>query len=167
MQRALAAAPNASQVEQALIRSLPARYPQREAIEDQTTWDKAFTVEMRKLFHAHPNDLDLRSVFAEAIMNETPWQMWDLKTGQPTPGAGTEEAVEVLVDQHLHQLVEVDVVVTGLEDPGGPPAVQTRVCADDPRRHAREAQGSAGLASLGPRGPETLIFKIAVEDPIF
>ena len=29
-------------------------------------------------------------------MNETPWQMWDLKTGQPTPGAGTEEAVEVL-----------------------------------------------------------------------
>lgn len=96
MQRALAAAPNASPVEQALIAALPARYPQREAIEDQTTWDKAFTVEMRRLFHAHPNDLDLRSVFAEAIMNETPWQMWDLRTGQPTPGAGTEEAVEVL-----------------------------------------------------------------------
>jgi tetratricopeptide (TPR) repeat protein len=96
MQRALAAAPNASPVEQALIAALPARYPQREAIEDQTTWDKAFTVEMRKLFHAHPHDLDLRSVFAEAIMNETPWLMWDLKTGKPTPGAGTEEAVEVL-----------------------------------------------------------------------
>ncbi len=29
-------------------------------------------------------------------MNETPWLMWDLKTGKPTPGAGTEEAVEVL-----------------------------------------------------------------------
>jgi tetratricopeptide (TPR) repeat protein len=96
MQGALAAAPNASPVEQALIRALPARYPQREAIEDQTTWDKQFTVEMRKLFHAHADDLDLRSVFAEAIMNETPWQMWDLKTGKPTPGAGTEEAVEVL-----------------------------------------------------------------------
>ncbi len=54
MQRALAAAPNASPVEQALIRALPARYPQREVIEDQTTWDKAFTVEMRKLFRAHP-----------------------------------------------------------------------------------------------------------------
>ena len=96
MQGALAAAPNASPIEQALIRALPARYPQREAIEDQTTWDKQFTVEMRKLFHAHPDDLDLRSVFAEAIMNETPWQMWDLKTGKATPGAGTEEAVEVL-----------------------------------------------------------------------
>lgn len=96
MQRALAALPYASPVEQALIRALPARYPQREVIEDQTTWDKAFTVEMRKLFKAHPDDLDLRSVFAEAIMNETPWQMWDLKTGKATPGAGTEEAVEVL-----------------------------------------------------------------------
>ena len=94
MQRALAALPHASPVEQALTRALPALYPQREVIEDQTTWDKAFTVEMRKPFQSHPHDLDLRSAFAEAIMNETPWQMWDLKTGQPTPGAGTDEAVD-------------------------------------------------------------------------
>ncbi|MBL0901529.1 MAG: tetratricopeptide repeat protein, partial [Reyranella sp.] len=96
MKAAFAAIDKASPIEQALIRALPARYPQREAIDDQKHWDKAFTVEMRKLFKAHPDDLDLRSVFVEAIMNETPWLMWDLKTGKATPGAGTDEAVEVL-----------------------------------------------------------------------
>ena len=29
-------------------------------------------------------------------MNETPWQMWDLATGKPAAGAGTEEAMELL-----------------------------------------------------------------------
>lgn len=96
MQRALAAAANATPVEQALIRALQARYPQRDAIEDQAPWDKAFTVEMRKLFCVWPADLEVRSVFAEAIMNEMPWQMWDLRTGRATEGAGTDEAVEVL-----------------------------------------------------------------------
>ena len=96
MQRALAVAANATPVEQALIRALQARYPQRDTIEDQAPWDKAFTAEMRKLFHAWPDDLEVRSVFAEAIMNEMPWQMWDLRTGRATEGAGTDEAVEVL-----------------------------------------------------------------------
>lgn len=96
MKGAQAVIDKASPVEQALIRALPARYPQRQAIDDQKHWDKEFTVEMRKLFRAHPDDLDLRSVFVEAIMNETPWLMWDLKTGKATPGAGTEEAVAVL-----------------------------------------------------------------------
>src|SRR4026207_20160 len=39
MQGALSPAGGASPVEQALIRALPARYPQREAIEDQAPWD--------------------------------------------------------------------------------------------------------------------------------
>ena len=29
----------------------------------------------------YPDDLDVRSIFVEAIMNETPWQMWDLAQG--------------------------------------------------------------------------------------
>ena len=32
----------------------------------------------------------------EAILNRTPWRMWDLRTGEPAPGAGTLEAREVL-----------------------------------------------------------------------
>ena len=82
MRAALAHASKATAVEQALINALPARYPQREAIEDMTPWDKAYTKEMRKVFAAFPDDLDIRSVYAESIMNETPWQMWDLRSGK-------------------------------------------------------------------------------------
>jgi tetratricopeptide (TPR) repeat protein len=96
MKAALTLADRATPVEQALIRALPARYPQREPIEDQSGWDKAFTREMRKLFAAYPNDLDVGCGFAEAIMNETPWQMWDLATSGVAKDAGTKEAQELL-----------------------------------------------------------------------
>ncbi len=98
MQQALVHAGKASPVEQAMIRALPARYPQREAIEDMAPWDKAYTEKMRTLFKAFPEDLEVRAVFAEAIMNETPWQMWDLPSGKPVAGAGTEECRAVLED---------------------------------------------------------------------
>jgi tetratricopeptide (TPR) repeat protein len=96
MLQARAHAAKASPVEQALIAALPARYPQRQAIEDMTPWDKAYTGEMRKVFAAFPGDLEVRAVFAEAIMNETPWQMWDLRSGKPAEGAATEECKAVL-----------------------------------------------------------------------
>jgi hypothetical protein len=96
MQGALAHAGKASAVERAMIQALAARYPQREAIEDMAPWDKAYTKEMRKVFVAFPDDLEVRAVFAESIMNETPWQMWDLRSGTPAAGAGTEECRAVL-----------------------------------------------------------------------
>ena len=61
-----------SPVETALIRALSARYPQREPLEDQSAWNKAFTVAMRPVFEAHHGDLDVRAVFADAILNEAP-----------------------------------------------------------------------------------------------
>jgi tetratricopeptide (TPR) repeat protein len=96
MQGALARADRASPVEQALIRALPARYPQRDAIEDQSPWDAAYADAMRRVFGAHPGDLEVREVFAEAILNLTPWKMWDLRTGGVAEGAGTMEAMAVL-----------------------------------------------------------------------
>ena len=82
--------------ERALIEALPARYPQREAIEHQEPWNDDFAEAMRKVHRAHPDDLDLATIFVEAIMNRTPWLMWDLRSGGPAEGAGTEEAREVL-----------------------------------------------------------------------
>jgi tetratricopeptide (TPR) repeat protein len=96
LQQALAHAGKASAIERAMIEALRARYPQRDATDDLTVWDKAFTREMRRIFEAHPDDLDVRAVFAEAIMNETPWQMWDLKSGTPARDAGTVECRTVL-----------------------------------------------------------------------
>lgn len=96
MQNAMRHAAKSSPVEKAMIEALQSRYPQADAIEDMTPWDKAFTMEMRKVFDAYPDDLEVRAVFAEAIMNETPWQMWDLTSGRPAEGAGTEECMRVL-----------------------------------------------------------------------
>ncbi len=96
MQAALALASGATPVEHALIRALPARYPQREPIEDQSGWDKAYTKVMRQVFGDFRGDLDVACVFGEAIMNETPWKMWDLSTGGVAENAGTREAVELL-----------------------------------------------------------------------
>ncbi len=96
MQGALARVERASAIEQALIRALPARYPQREPIEDQAPWDAAYAAAMRRVFETYRDDLDVREVFVEAIMNLTPWKMWDLKTGGVAEGAGTLEAMAVL-----------------------------------------------------------------------
>ncbi len=93
MTAALAVADRATPVEQAFIRALPARYPQRTPIDDQSEWDKAFTREMRKVFKSFPDDLEVASVLIEAIMDETPWQMWDIDTGGVPEGAGTREAL--------------------------------------------------------------------------
>lgn len=95
-QSALARVDNVTPVEAALINPLTARYPQREPIEDQSGWDKNFTTAMRPGFAANRDDLEVRTIFCEAIMNETPWKMWDLKTGEVAEGAGTAEAIDVL-----------------------------------------------------------------------
>ena len=95
-QLALSHAGDVTKIEQALIRALPARYPQRDPIEDLSPWNDDFTDAMRPVYSDHPDDLQVRTIFAEAIMNQTPWQMWDLKTGAIADGAGTTEAMEVL-----------------------------------------------------------------------
>ena len=95
-QAALALAPGVTIAERALILALPARFPQRTPIDDQSPWNDAFTDAMRQAHQAHRRDLDIRCVFVEAIMNRTPWGMWNPRTGAPADGAGTIEAQEVL-----------------------------------------------------------------------
>jgi tetratricopeptide (TPR) repeat protein len=93
---AVALARGVTAPERALIEALPARYPHRDPIDDQGPWNDAFADAMRTVHQAHPDDLEVRCIFAEAILNRTPWRMWDPRSGQPTPGAGTPEAREVL-----------------------------------------------------------------------
>ena len=93
---ALALAEGVTAPERALIEALPARYPQRDPIDDERPWNDAFADAMRRAHQANPDDLDLRCIFVEAILNRTPWRMWDLRTGEPIPGAGSLEARQVL-----------------------------------------------------------------------
>ena len=95
-QAAMALADKMTPIEAALIRALPARYPQRDITDGMDAWDHAFANAMRDVFRAHPDSLDIRSVFVESLMDLTPWKMWDLKNGVPARGAFTEEAQQAL-----------------------------------------------------------------------
>ena len=94
--KALALKAKLSPVERALVEALPTRYPQSEPIEDQSGWDRAFADAMREVYEKHPDDLNVRALFAESIMNLTPWKMWDLASGKIADGAGTAEARDIL-----------------------------------------------------------------------
>ena len=87
-------------VERALIGALAQRFPSSADgppdSDDFAAWNDAYADAMRSVHRAHPGDLDVRALFAEAIMNRTPWALWDLVTGEPADGAGTVEATEVL-----------------------------------------------------------------------
>ncbi|WP_420446568.1 tetratricopeptide repeat protein [Candidatus Poriferisodalis sp.] len=90
------AASSASDAERALIGALAQRYPPSPDQDDFGSWNDAYADAMREVYRAHSNDLDVCALFAEAIMNRTPWELWDLVTGEPPEGAGTLEAIEVL-----------------------------------------------------------------------
>jgi tetratricopeptide (TPR) repeat protein len=82
--------------ERALIEALLGRYPQDGPAEDMRPWNDAFADAMRNAYAAHPDDQEIACVFVEAMMNRTPWQMWDLAAGEPAEGADTLECRRVL-----------------------------------------------------------------------
>ncbi|MET9683704.1 hypothetical protein [Streptomyces coeruleorubidus] len=96
VERAHEKAVRATPVEQALIGALRARYPQPEAVEDCSVWNEPYADAMRTVYELAPDDPDIATLHADALMNLTPWQLWDLTTGQPTEGARTSEAKAVL-----------------------------------------------------------------------
>ncbi|MEU6227721.1 hypothetical protein [Streptomyces sp. NPDC047042] len=90
------AAAGATPVEQALIAALRARYPQAEAAEDCSVWNESYADSMRTVYELAPDDLDVAALYADALMNLTPWQLWDVRTGEPAEGARTLTAKAVL-----------------------------------------------------------------------
>ena len=101
---AAAASPGreASGAERALVRALAARYPGAGRAggafdpADGAAWNAGYAAAMRAVYRAHPADLDVAALFADALMNLTPWALWDGATGEPAEGAATLEAKDVL-----------------------------------------------------------------------
>jgi len=92
LQTALALSANGSEVERAYITSLSKRYcncpnPNREqeAIE--------FKNAMHDLAQSYPDDLDAATLYAQSIMNLSPWALWN---PDGTPWEGTSEILSVL-----------------------------------------------------------------------
>ncbi len=84
-----------TEVERGLIAAVRHRAPDPD-IEDFLPCHDAYAAAMREVWRAHPGDHDVTTLFAEAMMNRTPWQLWDLPTGRPMEGADTLEARDVL-----------------------------------------------------------------------
>ncbi len=80
---------DARPVEQALIQALSARYAE-EPVEDRAELDRAYATAMRQVAADFPDDADVQTLFAEALMDTMPWQYW-MPDGEPKP-----ETVEVL-----------------------------------------------------------------------
>ncbi len=97
----------ATAVETALIKALEKRFQRDDEtdVEVLETWNDQFAAAMRDVYRAFPDDWDVAALFAEALMNRTPWQLWDLETGEPAEDADTLEAIAV-VERALDQVEE-------------------------------------------------------------
>ncbi len=105
-QRAYAAAVKAQSLlqnctpkETALIAAMAVRYvPQPPA--DRSALDMAYYSAMKKVYDQYPADPDIGALYAEALMNLHPWDLYDKKTKAPKPW--TPELLAVL--EHLVEM---------------------------------------------------------------
>src|SRR5262249_34689723 len=94
------AARGVTPAEQALVTAIAARYPAPAPPVDAAGWDEGYARAMRRAHVDHPGDLDIAALFADALMNVTPWPPWGLRArsrrahpgGDAGPGAGARTA---------------------------------------------------------------------------
>tara|TARA_R110002126_G_scaffold281712_1_gene429754 strand:- start:122822 stop:124462 length:1641 start_codon:yes stop_codon:yes gene_type:complete len=96
LESAVARVSDVSPAERALIEALVCRYPDNGDVEAYGPYNDAYAAAMRAVQGAFAEDPDILSLFAEALMNRTPWQLWDLPSGAVGEGADTLEAVGIL-----------------------------------------------------------------------
>lgn len=96
LQRARDAAPHASEREQALIEALAVRYA-ADPPDDRAPLDSAYARAMKAVTEQYPDDLEARALYAEALMNLSPWDYWNADS---SPRPYTAELVDQL-DQVL------------------------------------------------------------------
>jgi tetratricopeptide (TPR) repeat protein len=94
------AAKNSTAEEKALIDAVMFKCPtsQVEDLESRSTWNEKYAEAMGKVYRQFPSDPDVAALYADALMNLTPWDLWDINTGEPNPKAKTLEAKSVLED---------------------------------------------------------------------
>lgn len=83
VQQARTLAARASAVERALIDALAARLP-ADGAGDAAALGKAYAEAMARVAEAHPQDPDVQTLLADAIMNTMPWDYYQ-KDGSPKP----------------------------------------------------------------------------------
>jgi tetratricopeptide (TPR) repeat protein len=90
--RALGLAPKVTPKERALIEALAHRYAEQPP-ENRARLDSAFAQGMRDVAEQFPEDDDVAAIYAESMMDLSPWVFWT-KDKKPLPG--TTQIVETL-----------------------------------------------------------------------
>src|SRR6185295_3302135 len=88
-------ASHATPVEQALIAALAKRYPNAQPLDPSNEGPilTAYAMAMKEVAGRFPDDLDVQTMYAEAMMGLNAWKLWT-PDGKPAPG--TEEIVATL-----------------------------------------------------------------------
>lgn len=102
IREALARINNGNQAERDMINGLFVLY-NKDAIPDNRERDFAYLDAMRGLHAKYPDDPDIGSMFAEAYMNTTRWDYWELD-GSAKPGTAEAQAAleAAMVSEHDH-----------------------------------------------------------------
>ncbi|KAJ5606826.1 hypothetical protein N7537_003445 [Penicillium hordei] len=95
-QKAKKYAANATPLEEALIDAIQFRFPTNQPATDYHTLNKGYAAAMKPVYDKFGADLDVATLYADALMNMTPWALWDLFTGKANPKAPTMEVKAVL-----------------------------------------------------------------------
>ena len=120
IERAQQAAAGATPVERALIQAMAVRYgraPEKEqkaleaqgaslcgtakAAKNADPQDLAYAAAMGDVLNQFPNDPDVVTLYADAVMVTMPWEWWDPKTGKPNGRVADAAArLAVITQQH-------------------------------------------------------------------
>jgi tetratricopeptide (TPR) repeat protein len=94
----LAIGGRATAVERGLIEALATRFPTDDVADTAAlaVGNASYAAAMADLASAHPDDVDVAALAADALVNLTAWALWDTHTGEPAPGSRVVEAKRIL-----------------------------------------------------------------------
>lgn len=134
-QTAVRLAVTASPVEKALIDAMAVRYTADSADATRAGLNEQYTAMMKKVYAAFPKHADVQALYADAMMLEHPWNLWNMD--------GTPKAWTPLIETVLEKLLKVS--------PDHPGANHYYIHVMEPSPYAAKALPSANrLCSLTP-----------------
>ncbi|WWC98778.1 hypothetical protein V866_005671 [Kwoniella sp. B9012] len=87
---------NGTEVERALLEAVSTRFPVDRDSRTHNEWNVNYANTMVELYNRFPNDIDVAALTADALMNLTPWSLWDISTGTPASNSRTLEVQDIL-----------------------------------------------------------------------
>ncbi|KAJ5362677.1 Tetratricopeptide-like helical [Penicillium brevicompactum] len=87
---------NATPLEQALVEAIQFRFLTDQPAKDYPALNKNYADAMKVAYDQFGHDLDVATIYADSLMNMTPWALWDLFTRKANPEAPTMEVQRVL-----------------------------------------------------------------------